>query len=62
MLHKIQKLKGVRQLTKSSQKQILGGKGKAKKCSSQSDCTINQICQNGRCFNCYDPSTGSWFC
>jgi hypothetical protein len=62
MLHDILKLKGAQKLAKHSQKEILGGKGKLRECTSQFNCTINQICLNGVCFNCYDPATGSWFC
>ncbi len=62
MLKSIRNLQGTNELSKTSQKNILGGIRPAKKCSSQSDCTIDQICQNGRCFDCYDPSTGYWYC
>ena len=62
MLKNILKLKGTEKLTKNSQKEILGGRRPAAQCNSQSDCTINQICQNGVCFNCYDPFTGYWYC
>ncbi|KAB8152977.1 hypothetical protein EZY14_011365 [Kordia sp. TARA_039_SRF] len=61
MLKNIRKLQGTKELAKSTQKNILGGRP-PKECSSQSDCTINQICQNGTCFNCYDPRTGYWYC
>ncbi len=63
MLKNILNLKGVVELNKTSQKEILGGIRRSKKqCESQSDCSIDQICQNGTCFNCYDPISGSWFC
>lgn len=62
MIKNILKLQGTKELTKNSQKEILGGKRFPKRCTSQSDCTIDQICQNGTCFDCYDPFSGSWYC
>ncbi|AXG72004.1 hypothetical protein KORDIASMS9_04265 [Kordia sp. SMS9] len=62
MLKNIRKLQGTKELEKSTQRNILGGLRAAARCKSQSDCSIDQICQNGRCFNCFDPRTGYWFC
>ncbi|WP_046757991.1 hypothetical protein [Kordia jejudonensis] len=61
MLKNILQLDGTKKLDKNVQKEILGGR-KAKECVSQANCTINQICQNGTCFDCYDPFTGYWYC
>ncbi|QHI35995.1 hypothetical protein IMCC3317_13460 [Kordia antarctica] len=62
MLKNILKLEGTQKLNKTAQKEILGGRRNVAECTNASHCPANHICQNGRCFDCYDPFSGSWYC